>query len=117
MSAEQIDHYLDGLDGAKRATLARLRATILRLVPEAEEGLSYGVPAFRVDGRVIAGLSAAKHHLSYLPHSGSVLAGFDQGELEGLEATRGALKFPIDRPPSDALVAKLVAARVAEVHG
>ena len=51
VSAEEIDEYLDGLEEPKRATLARLRQTILDIIPEAEQGISYGVPAFNVRGR------------------------------------------------------------------
>ena len=72
MSAEQIDQYLDALAEPKRTTLARLRQTILDILPEAEQGISYGVPAFMVAGKTIAGFAAFKNHLSYLPHSGSV---------------------------------------------
>ncbi len=114
MSAEEIDQYLANLDEPKRSTLETLRTTILGLIPEAEQGLSYGVPAFRVKGRVIAGFSAAKGHLSYLPHSGAILSGFEPADLEGLHATKGALKFPVDTPPPEALVAKLIDARLVE---
>ena len=72
MSAEEIDRYLDALTEPKRATLARLRQTILDIVPEAEQGISYGVPAFKVAGKTIAGFAASRNHLSYLPHSGAV---------------------------------------------
>ena len=72
MSAEEIDQYLDALEEPKRTTLARLRQTILDILPEAEQGISYGVPAFKVAGKTIAGFAAFKNHLSYLPHSGSV---------------------------------------------
>ena len=51
VSAEEIDRYLDALQEPKRATLARLRQTILDILPEAEQGISYGVPAFKVGGR------------------------------------------------------------------
>ena len=107
---------LANLDEPKRSTLESLRATILGQIPEAEQGLSYGVPAFRVDGKVIAAFSAAKSHLSYLPHSGAILAELEPAELEGFQATKGALKFPIDTPPPEALVAKLVAVRFAEIN-
>ena len=117
MSADQIDQYLQGLDEPKRSTLESLRSKILQLVPEAEQGLSCGVPAFRVNGKVVAGFSAAKGHLSYLPHSGSVLSGLTSAELEGLEASKGALKFPIDTPLSSDLVARLIDARTAELNG
>ena len=116
MSAEEVDQYLAKLDEPKRSTLESLRATILGLIPEAEQGLSYGVPAFRVDGTVIAGFSAAKGHLSYLPHSGAILSELGPAELDGLQATKGALKFPVDAPPPDGLVEKLIAARVAEIN-
>lgn len=115
MSAKEVDTYLEGLEDQKRLTLQRLRASILRLVPDAEQGLSYGVPAFRVNGKVVAGFSAAKTHLSYLPHSGSILPDMSSEELEGLSASKGALRFPVDHPPSDALIAKLIAARQAQI--
>lgn len=77
MSAEEIDRYLAQLDQPTRVTLRQLRESIARVVPDAEEGLSYGVLAFRVGGRPVAGFSAARNHLSYLPHSGTVLGRFD----------------------------------------
>lgn len=117
MSAEEIDRYLDDLDEPKRTTLEQLRLSILRASPDAEQGLSYGVPAFRIDGQVIAGFSAAKNHLSYLPHSGTVLSSLQRADLEGHTASKGALKSAIDAPLSDTLVAKLIAARLAEIAG
>jgi uncharacterized protein YdhG (YjbR/CyaY superfamily) len=82
VSADEVDEYLSALDEPKRGTLAQLRHTILELVPEAEQGISYRVPAFRVHGKVIAGFAAFKDHLSYLPFSGSVLGQLSD-ELEG----------------------------------
>ena len=117
MSGEEIDRYLQELDEVKRSTLEQLRRTILDLLPGAEQGLSYGVPAFRLDGKVIAGFSAAKHHLSYFPHSGTVLSSLQQADLDGLTASKGALKFAIDTPLPDHLVAKLITARLTEVAG
>ena len=74
MGAEEVDAYLAELDEPKRSTLEAVRRSIRAAVPEAEEGISYGMPAFRVDGKVVAGFAAFKNHLAYLPHSGSVLA-------------------------------------------
>jgi uncharacterized protein YdhG (YjbR/CyaY superfamily) len=73
MGTDDVDRYLADLDEPKRATLEEMRRRILEVIPDAEQGLSYGVPAFKVDGTVVAGLAAFKSHLSYLPHSGSVL--------------------------------------------
>ena len=113
MSAEEIDQYLDALEEPKRTALARLRQTILDILPEAEQGISYGVPAFKVAGKTIAGFAAFKSHLSYLPHSGSV---FPQrtDELRGYSTSSGALRFGIDQPLPVPLVEKLIAVRLQQ---
>jgi uncharacterized protein YdhG (YjbR/CyaY superfamily) len=72
-SAEKVHEYLRALPEPRRCTLQTLRSTILEIVPEAEQVISYGLPAFRVRGKTVAGLAALKDHLSYLPFSGSVL--------------------------------------------
>jgi uncharacterized protein YdhG (YjbR/CyaY superfamily) len=110
MSAAEVDTYLQGLEEPKRRTLDALRSTILEVVPDAEQIISYKVPAFRVDGRIVAGFAAFKDHLSYLPFSGSVLPELES-ELKGYTMTKSALHFPIDRPLPKALVKKLIAAR------
>lgn len=115
MSAEEVDQYLRELDQPKRATLATLRETILEIVPQAEQVISYGVPAFRVHGKTVAGFAAFKNHVSYLPFSGSVLAEHAD-ELEDFEMTKSSLHFPIDRPPPRSLVEKLIATRLAEIE-
>ncbi len=63
MSAQEIDQYLDALEEPKRTTLARLRQTILDILPEAEQAISYGLPAFKIRGKTIAGFAAFKNHL------------------------------------------------------
>lgn len=114
MSGSGIDAYLDRLGEPQRTTLSRLRSQIATIIPEAEEGLSYGVPAFRIDGKPIAGFSAAKHHVSYLPHSGEILATLTDDELAGLEASKGALKVPVDGAVPDALLRSLIERRRTE---
>ncbi len=113
MSALEVDQYLARLEEPKRATLARLRETILAAAPEAEQGMSYGLPAFKVAGKTIAGFAAFKHHLSYLPHSGSVFPRLAD-ELEGYSWSPGALRFDIRSPLPAPLVEKLIAVRLAE---
>ncbi len=114
VSADEVDEYLRGVDEPKRTTLRALRDTILELVPEAEQGLSYRVPAFRVGGKVVAGFAAFKDHLSYLPFSGGVLGQLDE-ELDGYTMTKSSLHFPVDRPLPRALVKRLVAVRLEEI--
>ena len=113
MSAEDVDNYLRGVEEPKRSTLQALRRTILEIVPDAEEVISYGVPAFRVRGQSVAGFAAFKSHLSYLPFSGSVLEQLTP-DLEGYTVTKSALHFPIDRPLPKALVEKLIAVRLGD---
>lgn len=114
MTSAEIDAYLDGLDPAKRETLQAVRARILEVVPRAEEGLSYAVPAFRVDGILIAGLSSASRHLSYLPHSGAVLESLDPETLAGYQWSKGALRFRVGEPLTVDLLRTLIEARAAE---
>ena len=116
MSAHEIDEYLDRFDEPKRSTLEHLRRSIAGVIPEAEQGLSYGVPVFRIAGKPVAGFSAAKNWLSYLPHSGEILATMSDEDLGGLSASKGALKFPIDEPLPDSLVRRLIDARRAEAR-
>lgn len=114
MSADEIDAYLAGVDEPKRSTLEALRRSILAVVPDAEQGISYGMPAFRVDGKVVAGFAAFRHHLAYLPHSGDVLG--DLGDdLAAYEKTAGSLHFPVDEPLPDDLVRRLVEAKLARL--
>jgi uncharacterized protein YdhG (YjbR/CyaY superfamily) len=110
MSKAEVDKYLASLEQPKRGTLEQLRRTILDIVPEAEQCISYGVPAFKVKGKVIAGFAAFKNHLSYLPHSGSVFRELGDA-LSRYKTSSGALQFPVDRPLAKALVKKLVAVR------
>ena len=114
VSAEEVDEYLRGLEEPKRSTLQTLRETILEIVPDAEQVISYRVPAFRVGGKSVAGFAAFKDHLSYLPFSGSVIGPLAD-ELEGYTMTKSALHFPVDRPLPKALVKKLIRMRLAEV--
>ena len=75
--------------------------------------ISYGVPAFRVRGKTIAGFAAFKNHLSYLPFSGSVLPQLAE-QLGDYTMTKSSLHFPVDQPLPEALVRKLIDARLAE---
>ena len=113
MSQEEIDAYLATLEEPKQSTLCELRRTILGIVPEAEQCISYGMPGFRLQGKVIAGFAAFKNHLSYFPHSGSVLAEL-QDDIAMYVTSKGTLQFPIDTPLPKALVEKLIAVRISE---
>lgn len=113
VSRREIDDYLAKLDEPKLGTLRALRQTILGFIPEAEQRISYGVPAFNLQGKAIAGFAAFKNHLSYLPHSGSVL-GELHDDVAKYVTSKGALQFPIDTPLPEDLVEKLIAVRIRQ---
>ncbi len=113
VSRREIDEYLEKLDEPKRSTLRELRDTIMSVIPEAEQCISYGMPAFKMDGTVVAGFAAFKNHLSYLPHSGSVLSEL-QADVVPYQQSKGALRFPTDTPLPRELVAKLIEVRTRQ---
>jgi uncharacterized protein YdhG (YjbR/CyaY superfamily) len=86
----------------------------MEVVPGAEQCISYGMPAFKVQGKTVAGFAAFKNHLSYLPHSGSVLATLTD-DVAPYETSKGALKFAINNPLPKRLVKKLIHTRMAEL--
>jgi uncharacterized protein YdhG (YjbR/CyaY superfamily) len=109
----EVDEYLAALDEPKRGTLEALRKAILEVVPDADQCISYGHPAFKLDGKAVAGFAAFKNHLSYLPHSGSVLTAV--ADTAKYEQTKGSLHFAIDRPMPKTLVRKLVMTRLRQL--
>jgi uncharacterized protein YdhG (YjbR/CyaY superfamily) len=115
MTAKEIDDYLAALPEPKRSTLRIVRERILEILPEAEQCISYAMPAFRVDGKVLAGFAAFKNHLAYLPHSGSVLR--EIHELANFKQTVGSLHFAIDEPLSAELIRALIEVRRAQALG
>jgi uncharacterized protein YdhG (YjbR/CyaY superfamily) len=114
MAARDIDDYLAGLDEVKRGTLQEVRQSIREVLPDAEECISYGMPAFKVEGQTIAGFAAFRNHLSYLPHSGSVLPALAQ-DLTGYERTTGSLHFAVDQPLPRTLINKLIRTRLTQL--
>ncbi len=114
MTSEDVEHYLSCVDEPQRSTLQAVRRSIRAVVPEAEECLSYRMPAFRLEGKVVAGFAAFKRHCAYLPHSGEVLDELGD-DLAGYERTSGSLHFPVDQPLPDDLVRRLVEVKRALV--
>jgi uncharacterized protein YdhG (YjbR/CyaY superfamily) len=113
MTAEEIDRYLAGVEEPTRGTLEEMRRRILEVIPDAEQCLSYALPAFKMQGKTVAGLAAFKNHLSYLPHSGSVLAALAK-ETRGYTQTGGSLHFPVDTPLPRPLIKKLLTIRMRQ---
>jgi uncharacterized protein YdhG (YjbR/CyaY superfamily) len=109
-----VAEYLAGISGEKRAALEDICAAIRAAAPDAVEGVSYGMPAFLVNGKAFAGFIAAAKHLSYFPMSGRVVAALAK-DLKRFDASKGTIRFTPEKPLSAALVKKLVRARLAEL--
>jgi uncharacterized protein YdhG (YjbR/CyaY superfamily) len=110
-----VDECLAAASNDQRAALEKLRKTIQAAAPKAEECISYGLAAFRLDGKPIAGFGAAANHCAYYPMSGSIVDAF-KDELKDYETSKGAIRFQTDKPLPVALVRKLVKARIAEIE-
>jgi uncharacterized protein YdhG (YjbR/CyaY superfamily) len=109
-----IDRHLKKFSGAQLETLQQLRETILSIVPNAKETISYGMPAFEIDGKVVAGFEGFRKYCSYFPHSGSILEGIE-GIPEWCEVSKGTLKFPIGKKLPKTLVRKLISVRRKQI--
>jgi uncharacterized protein YdhG (YjbR/CyaY superfamily) len=107
-----IDDYLDALDPDKRAALEKLRKTIRAAAPEAEECISYQIPAFRQNGMLV-GFGASANHCSFFPFNSTKVAAY-KADLKGYETSKGTIHFQPEKPLPAVLVRKLVKARLAE---
>ncbi len=113
MTVQSVEEYLAACDPEQRAALERLRATIRAVVPEATEVISYQIPTFRANGRMLVSYAAFKNHLSLFPLSRAVLADFTE-DLRPYLSGKSTIRFQADEPIPEVLVQKLVRARLAE---
>jgi len=113
VARKNTDEYLAAVPEPARSTLTRIRAVIRSAVPpEATEVISYRIPTFRYKGPLV-GFAAFPNHCSFFPMSSSVLERFEN-DLQGLQTSKGTIRFPVDKPLSAALVKKVVKARIAQ---
>jgi uncharacterized protein YdhG (YjbR/CyaY superfamily) len=111
-----IDEYLAALSDDKRAALEKLRKTIRAFVPKAQECISYGLAAFRLDGKLLVGFGAAANHCAFYPMSASTVATY-KDDLKEFDTSKGSIRFQADKPLPVAIVRKLVKARIVENGG
>jgi uncharacterized protein YdhG (YjbR/CyaY superfamily) len=114
VSDAEVDVYLEALPEPQRTTLEQLRATLVALLPDADQGIAYGVPCFKVGGKGVAGFGFYKNHCTYFPMSGSITAELAD-DLKHYVTAKGSIQFPTDEPLPDALVSRLVEARQREI--
>src|SRR5215472_14839987 len=108
-----IDEYLANVKPGQRKTLQKLRQTIQTAAPNAEECISYGIPAFRVNRRLLVFFGAWTNHCAFYPGSTATLKNF-RNELRNFQTRKGTIRFSPDKPLPVALVKKLVKTRIAE---
>lgn len=109
-----IDGYLAGLPGDQRLALQDLRSRIAEAAPEAEEGISYGMPAFRYRGRPLVSYHAARDHCSFFPMGSEVLDHY-RDELASYSMAKGTVRFGPDRPLPRDVVERIVRDRLAMI--
>ena len=105
-----VEAYLSGVPEPARATLEGLRALIPRLVPDAVEGFSYGIPGFKYRGRPLVYIGAAKNHCALYALDAAL------AEQAGYETAKGTIRFPPDAPPPEALIKELLERRMAAIE-
>jgi uncharacterized protein YdhG (YjbR/CyaY superfamily) len=108
-----IDEYLAAVGGRQRAALEKLRRIILAAAPGAEECISYQLPAFRLNGRLVVCFGAWSQHCALYPMSAAWIAAHRE-ELGDFETSKGTIRFSPSRPLPAALVRKLVRDRIAQ---
>jgi uncharacterized protein YdhG (YjbR/CyaY superfamily) len=109
-----IDDYLARVKPDHRDALQKLRRTIHTAAPKAEECISYGIPAFRLNGRSLVFFGAWANHCSFYPGNSVTLRKF-RDDLKGFQTSKGTIRFSPDHPLPSALVQKLVRARMADI--
>ena len=109
---QTIDEYLATLSNEKRAALEKLRRAIQSAAPKAEECISYQIPAFRLNGKLLVAFGAAKNHCAFYPGAFPVKAHKD--ELKAYDTSKGTIRFPADSPLPAKLVRNLVKTRIEQ---
>jgi uncharacterized protein YdhG (YjbR/CyaY superfamily) len=112
-NARTIDEYLAALSDDQRAALEKLRRTIKAVAPKAEERISYRLPAFRLNGKMLVAFGARENHCAFYPMSAFTVEAH-KDELKGYDTSKGTIRFQADKPLPAALVRKLVKARIVE---
>ena len=109
-TAATVEDYLAEVSPEARATLEKLRQTIKSVVPGAVEVISYQVPTFKLDGRMLVSYAAFKNHCSFFPGAAPIKAHED--ELKSYQTSKGTIRFATGKPLPATLVRKLVKARL-----
>jgi len=108
---KNIDEYIVGFPPEIQEKLEKIRATIRKAAPKAEEAISYMMPTFKLHG-ILVHFAAFKNHIGFYPAPGGIEA-FKE-ELSVYEISKGTVRFPLDQRIPYALIGKIVKFRVAQ---
>ena len=111
-----VDDLIAGLDEARGSALRHVLDLALAAAPEAEQGMSYGVPALRHHGRPLLGFNAWDTHLAIYPFSPAAIEPAREA-LDGFSVSKGTVRFTVEHPLPDQAVTAIVHARRAELDG
>ena len=115
MPKSEIDKFFATVEEPKRSTLEEMRRRILEVVPDAEQTIKYGMPAFLKDGWCFVCIAPFKNHINWSPYSSNVLAQLEK-DLDGYVVSKGSMQFAVDKPLPKSLVKKLIRVRLAEIE-
>ncbi len=115
MPKSEIDKFFATVDEPKRSTLEEMRRRILEVVPDADQTIKYGMPAFVKDGWIFVCIAPFKNHINWSPYSSNVFVQL-QDELAGYTVSKGSMQFAVDKPLPKSLVKKLIRVRLAEIE-
>lgn len=113
MKVSPIDNYLADVPAEKKAALEKLRHTILKALPKAEETISYNIPCFKLNGRAVVGFAAFKNHCTYFTWSGSVIGKLKK-DLVKFTYSKSGIHFTPEKPIPAILVKKIIKMRLLE---
>jgi uncharacterized protein YdhG (YjbR/CyaY superfamily) len=111
-----LDDYFESLDADTRKAFERIRSLALDIVPDAEQGTSYGMAALKYKKKPLLGFAAAKRHLSVFPFIPQVVDEV-RDRLSGYELSKGTIRFTVDKPLADDVIRDVVMLRMTEIVG
>ena len=110
----EVTEYLAGLEEPSRGILTAIVARAREIVPDTEEGMSYGMAALRYRGRPLLAVVSAKDHLSLFPFSPQVVEAV-AADLSAFSLSKGTIRFSAERPLPESVVTRVVELRRAEI--
>ena len=115
MAAKDIDKFLASVEEPKKSTLEEVRRRILEIVPDAEQTIKYGMPAFTKDDWCFVCIAPFKNHINWSPYSSKVFP-LLADDLKGYVVSKGSMQFAVDKPLPKSLVKKLIKVRLAQIE-